>query len=132
MCAYRVLPEIFRACASHINVQVPVGTTVFSHLIITMIPRFAFVSILLLASVAVSSPSSRLEARLARRRENRQSQPVNRVEVPVGTSSVGYSSNWAGEVLNEPYVYIAHLIYNRTRSHHFFDRELSPLLPVPL
>ena len=67
-----------------------------------MVSKFALLSNLLLASVTLAAPSSRLEARLTRRRENRQSQPINRVESPAGTvSNVEYSSNWAGAVWDE-------------------------------
>ena len=95
--------------------------------------KFAFLSNLLLVSVVVASPSSRLGARLARRRENRQSQPVNHVEAPVGgASNIEYSSNWAGAVWDEAVVCIIPLIYNHLQSNLFLDRELSPLLPGPL
>ncbi|KAH0827970.1 peptidase A4 family-domain-containing protein [Lanmaoa asiatica] len=67
-----------------------------------MVSKFAFLSNLLLASAALAVPSSRLEARLARRRENRQSQPINRLESPAGAvSNVEYSSNWAGALWAE-------------------------------
>ncbi|KAF8557603.1 hypothetical protein OG21DRAFT_227401 [Imleria badia] len=67
-----------------------------------MVSKFALLSNLLLASVVLAAPSSRLEARLARRRENRQSQPINRIESPAGTvSNAEYSSNWAGAVWDE-------------------------------
>ena len=97
-----------------------------------MISKFAAFNTLLLASVALAAPS--LEARLARRRANRQSQPINRVEAPAGNnaSHVEYSSNWAGAVWNEAVVYIIPIIYNHVRSNFFLDRELSPLLPGPL
>ncbi|KAG8214036.1 peptidase A4 family-domain-containing protein, partial [Butyriboletus roseoflavus] len=70
-----------------------------------MVSKFALLSnLLLLASAALAVPSSRLGARLARRRENRQSQPVNRIASPAGaTSNVQYSSNWAGAVWAEGY-----------------------------
>ncbi|KAF8070411.1 peptidase A4 family-domain-containing protein [Lyophyllum atratum] len=67
-----------------------------------MVFALALLSNLLLASVALAVPSSRLEARLARRREARQSLPnqrLNSVEsIPSNTSHVAYSSNWAGAV----------------------------------
>ena len=67
-----------------------------------MVSKFALLSNLLLASAALAAPSSRLGARLARRRENRQSQPINRVESPAGAvSNVEYSENWAGAVWAE-------------------------------
>jgi len=67
-----------------------------------MVSKFALLTNLLLASAALAAPSSRLGARLARRRENRLSQPVNRVEAPEGgDSNVEYSSNWAGAVWAE-------------------------------
>ncbi|KAF9236339.1 peptidase A4 family-domain-containing protein [Melanogaster broomeanus] len=68
-----------------------------------MVSKFALLSNLLLASVALAIPSSRLEARLARRREGRQSSPISRIEQPtsdVGPAKVEYSSNWAGAVVN--------------------------------
>lgn len=78
-----------------------------------MVSKFALLSNLLLASAALAVPSSRLEARLARRRENRQSQPINRVESPAGTvSNVEYSSNWAGAVWAEGDVRIISMIYD--------------------
>ncbi|KAF8444749.1 acidic protease 1 [Boletus edulis BED1] len=62
-----------------------------------MVSKFALLTNILLASAALAAPSSRLEARLARRRQNRQSQPVNHVDGPDGAvSNVEYSSNWAG------------------------------------
>ena len=67
-----------------------------------MVSKFALLTNLLLASAALAAPSSRLGARLSRRRENRQSQPVNRVEAPAGgISNVEYSENWAGAVWAE-------------------------------
>lgn len=93
-----------------------------------MISKFTLLSNLLLASVALAAPSSRLEARLARRRENRQSQPINRLESPAGTvSNVEYSSNWAGAVWAEGDVRITPLIHYHPRSQPFTNRELSPL-----
>lgn len=72
-----------------------------------MVFAFALISNLLLASAALAAPSSgnsRLAARLERRREGRQSQPLKAVD-PSGlapltsnTSHVEYSSNWAGAV----------------------------------
>ncbi|KAF9241639.1 peptidase A4 family-domain-containing protein [Melanogaster broomeanus] len=70
-----------------------------------MVSKLAILCNLLLASVALAIPSSRLESRLARRREARQSLPINHLEQPasdVGVSNVEYSSNWAGAVLIEP------------------------------
>ncbi|KAF8843005.1 hypothetical protein BDN67DRAFT_253938 [Paxillus ammoniavirescens] len=62
-----------------------------------MVSKFALLSNLLLASVALALPSSRLEARLARRSAGRQSMPINRLEQPEGgVANVEYSSNWAG------------------------------------
>ncbi|KAN0091254.1 Concanavalin A-like lectin/glucanase domain containing protein [Tylopilus felleus] len=67
-----------------------------------MVSKFALLSNLLLASAALAAPSSRLAARIARRREGRQSQPLNRVESAAGAvSNVEYSSNWAGAVWDE-------------------------------
>ncbi|KIJ67753.1 hypothetical protein HYDPIDRAFT_83658 [Hydnomerulius pinastri MD-312] len=67
-----------------------------------MSSKFALLSSLLLASVALAAPSSRLEARLARRSQGRQSQPIQRLEQPAGNSAnVEYSSNWAGAVWDE-------------------------------
>lgn len=98
-----------------------------------MISKFALLSNFLLASVALAAPSSRLEARLTRRRENRQSQPIHRVESPAGTvSNAEYSSSWAGAVWAEGDVCIIPLFHDHPRSHPFANRELSPLLPVPL
>ena len=82
----------------------------------------------LLASVGLAAPSSRSEARLARRRENRRSQLINRIDSPAGiVSNVDYSSNWAGAVWDEADVRIIPLIYDHLQSHAFSDRELSPL-----
>ncbi|KAF9237540.1 peptidase A4 family-domain-containing protein [Melanogaster broomeanus] len=61
-----------------------------------MVSKFALLSNLLLASVALAVPSSRLEARLARRSAGRQSPASD-----VGVSNVEYSSNWAGAVWDE-------------------------------
>ncbi|KAG9316240.1 peptidase A4 family-domain-containing protein [Chiua virens] len=62
-----------------------------------MVSKFALLTNLLLASAALAAPSSRLGARLARRRENRQSQPNNRLQsTATGISNVEYSENWAG------------------------------------
>ncbi|KAG8882331.1 hypothetical protein FRB97_007466 [Tulasnella sp. 331] len=67
-----------------------------------MVYAAALLGNLLFASAALAAPSSRLAARLERRREGRQSQPINRL-VP-GISQAGevsneqYSSNWAGAV----------------------------------
>ncbi|KAG8851120.1 hypothetical protein FRB96_009461 [Tulasnella sp. 330] len=67
-----------------------------------MVYALALLGNLLLASAALSAPSGRLAARLERRREGRQSQPINRLELPAtnstGTRNVEYSSNWAGAV----------------------------------
>ena len=82
-----------------------------------MVPKFALLSSLLLASVALASPTSRLAARLAHRRENRQSQPLNRVDASLGGNSIVYSSNWAGCVLNEPAVRGVSFAYDRPQSH---------------
>ena len=85
-----------------------------------MVLKFAFLSSLLLASVALASPTSRLAARLARRRENRQSQPLNRVDASSGGNSnivPASSPNWAGCVLNEPAVRGVSFAYDRPQSH---------------
>ncbi|KAF9227237.1 hypothetical protein BS17DRAFT_695404 [Gyrodon lividus] len=67
-----------------------------------MVSKFALLSNLLLASVALAIPSSRLEARLARRREGRQSSLIHRLEQPEGgVANVLYSSNWAGAAWTE-------------------------------
>ncbi|KAG6375465.1 peptidase A4 family-domain-containing protein [Boletus reticuloceps] len=67
-----------------------------------MVSKFALLANILLASAALAVPSSRLEARLARRRENRQSQPLNHVDGPAAdASNVEYSSNWSGAVWDE-------------------------------
>ncbi|KAG8874646.1 hypothetical protein FRB97_005765, partial [Tulasnella sp. 331] len=67
-----------------------------------MVYALALLGNLLLASAALSAPSGRFAARLERRREGRQSQPINRLELPAtnstGTRNVEYSSNWAGAV----------------------------------
>jgi hypothetical protein len=97
-----------------------------------MVSKFAILSSFLLASVALAAPSSRLEARLTRRRENRRSQPISRLESPAGTvSDVEYSSNWAGAVWGEGDVRITPLIHDHLQSHHFANRELSPLSLLP-
>ncbi|KAG9316264.1 peptidase A4 family-domain-containing protein [Chiua virens] len=62
-----------------------------------MVSKFTLLTNILLASAALAAPSSRLGARLARRRENRQSQPNNRLQsTATGISNVEYSENWAG------------------------------------
>ncbi|KAG9316723.1 peptidase A4 family-domain-containing protein [Chiua virens] len=67
-----------------------------------MVSKFALLTNLFLASAALATPSSRLGARLTRRRENRQSQPINRLEsTATGISNVAYSENWAGAVWAE-------------------------------
>ncbi|KAG9007962.1 hypothetical protein FRB94_008287 [Tulasnella sp. JGI-2019a] len=70
-----------------------------------MVNALALLGSLLLASAALAAPSSRLAARLDRRREGRQSKPINRIEPavqelsrPTNVSHVEYSSNWAGAV----------------------------------
>jgi len=57
--------------------------------------KFAVLTSLLLASVALARPSSRMGDRLARRREGRQSQPSQRI------LNTEYSENWAGAVYAE-------------------------------
>ena len=105
-----------------------VEPSIYSSLTLTMASKFALLSNLLLASVVLAAPSSRLEARLARRRENRRSQLINRIDSPAGiVSNVDYSSNWAGAVWDEADVRIIPLIYDHPQSHAFSDRELSPL-----
>jgi hypothetical protein len=94
-------------CARRIKVpgctlSTPGSRRTDSCFILTMVSKFAILSSFLLASVALAAPSSRLEARLTRRRENRRSQPISRLESPAGTvSDVEYSSNWAGAVWGE-------------------------------
>ncbi|KAN0088194.1 Peptidase A4 family domain containing protein [Tylopilus felleus] len=67
-----------------------------------MVSKFAILSNLLLVSLALAAPSSRLDARLVRRRENRQSRLIDRVEsADDGVSHVSYSKNWAGAVWNK-------------------------------
>lgn len=97
-----------------------------------MVSKFAFLTNLLLASAALAAPSSRMADRLARRRENRQSQPLNRVEVPAGAvSNVQYSSNWAGAVWAEGDVRIIPMVHDYPQFHHFTNRELSPPSQAP-
>ena len=85
-----------------------------------MVSKFALLSNLLLASAALAAPSSRLAARIARRREGRQSQPLNRVESAAGAvSHVEYSSNWAGAVWDEGDVCVILMIYDVPQSHLF-------------
>ncbi|KAG6375464.1 hypothetical protein JVT61DRAFT_3022 [Boletus reticuloceps] len=63
-----------------------------------MVSKLALLTNLLLASAALAASSS--QARLARRRQNRQPQPVNHVDGPAGAvSNVVYNSTWAGAVL---------------------------------
>ncbi|KAF9229985.1 peptidase A4 family-domain-containing protein [Melanogaster broomeanus] len=64
-----------------------------------MVSKLALVSNLLLASVTLAIPSSRLEARLARRREGRQSPPISRIAQP--TSDVEYGPDQAGVVVEK-------------------------------
>ena len=93
-----------------------------------MVSKFALFTNLLLASVALAAPSSQLEARLARRRENRQSQPIQRIESPAANvSNVGYSSNWAGAVWDEADVCITPQSTIISNLMLFSDREPSPL-----
>jgi len=67
-----------------------------------MVSAFALLTSLLLASVALASPS-RLEERLARR-AGRQSRPMQRVNslqpLTSNASNVEFSSNWAGAVFD--------------------------------
>jgi len=70
-----------------------------------MVYALALLSNLLLVSAVVAAPSSSLGARLARRREGRQSKPIQPISPSVGpqpavgnASHVEYSSNWAGAV----------------------------------
>ncbi|KAG8989180.1 hypothetical protein FRB94_010922 [Tulasnella sp. JGI-2019a] len=69
-----------------------------------MVYAVALFANLLLASAALAAPSSRLAARLERRRDERQSKPINRLEHPAShageVSNVQYSSNWAGAVFD--------------------------------
>ncbi|KAG8991368.1 hypothetical protein FRB94_014603 [Tulasnella sp. JGI-2019a] len=71
-----------------------------------MVYAVAILTNLLLASAALAAPSFRLAARHGRRREGRQSKPINRLE-SVAVSELSrltnafhteYSSNWAGAV----------------------------------
>ena len=83
-----------------------------------MISKFALFTNLLLASVALAAPSSQLGARLAHRRENRQSQPIQRIDSPVGdVSNIHYTVNWAGAGLNKSEVRTIPLIYGHLQSH---------------
>lgn len=75
-------------------------------LVFAMLFKFAIVSSFLLASavLVLAVPSSRYGARMARRREGRQSQLNNRLERPIGAASVSdgmYSVNWAGALWDE-------------------------------
>lgn len=64
-----------------------------------MVYALALLGNLLLASAALAAPSSRLADRLERRRNGRQSKPINRLMMDgKGVSDVQYSSNWAGAV----------------------------------
>ncbi|KAG9029934.1 hypothetical protein FRB95_004730 [Tulasnella sp. JGI-2019a] len=69
-----------------------------------MVYAVALFANLLLASAALAAPSSGLAARLERRRDGRQSKPINRLEHPASNagevSNVQYSSNWAGAVFD--------------------------------
>ena len=88
-----------------------------------MVSKFALFTNLLLASVALAAPSSQLEARLARRRENRQSQPIQRIESPAANvSNVGYSSNRAGAVWDKSDVRIIPLIHGHPQSQSFSEQ----------
>lgn len=85
----------------------------------------AFISSLLFASAALAAPNSRLGARLARRREGRQSQPLAGAEpqglVPqTGNSShAEYSTNWAGAVWDTyPSVRYIHRIYVKPEDNY--------------
>ncbi|KAG8843532.1 hypothetical protein FRB96_003923 [Tulasnella sp. 330] len=64
----------------------------------TMVYSLALLGNLLLASAALAAPSSRLGARLERRRNGQQSKPINRLTNDHEVSNVEYSSNWAGAV----------------------------------
>ena len=93
-----------------------------------MVSKFAILSNLLLTSVVLAAPSSLSEARLARRRENRRSQLINRIDSPAGTfSDIVYSSNWAGAVWDEADVCITLQSTIISNLMLFSDRELSPL-----
>ncbi|KAG8882335.1 hypothetical protein FRB98_003768 [Tulasnella sp. 332] len=70
-----------------------------------MVYATAVLTNLILASAVLAAPSSRLTARLERRREGRQSHPMRAVRPMIdhpshlrNTSNVVYSSNWAGAV----------------------------------
>lgn len=81
-----------------------------------MFSKFALLSNLFLASAALAVPSSWLGTRLVRRRENRQSQHVDRVASPAGAvSNIEYSPDWCGAVLVGPPVRIIP-IHDRIRS----------------
>lgn len=82
-----------------------------------MVSKFAILSNLLLVSLALAAPSSRLDARLVRRRENRQSRLIDRVEsADDGVSHVSYSKNWAGAVWNKDAVCAIPVIQDRPQS----------------
>ena len=100
-----------------------------------MLFNVALFSSLLLVPAVLAVPSA-LGARVARRRDGRQSQLNNHIEqAPAGNvSNTQYSGNWAGAVWAEGDVRsIFHgLFCDRHRSHpHLvsYNRELSPLSP---
>ena len=67
---------------------------------LNMVSKFALLIDLLVTSVALAVPSSRLEPQLARLRKIRRFGPTNRAESPVNSiSDVVNNTNWAGAVL---------------------------------
>ena len=96
----------------------------------------ALFSSLLLVPAVLVIPSA-LGARIARRREGRQSQLNSHIEQAAGSVfNTAYSKNWAGAVWAEGVVSnIFHRLFcDRHRSHPclvLFNRELSPLSPGP-
>jgi len=82
-----------------------------------MLFNVALFSSLLLVPAVLALPSQS-GARLARRREGRQSQRNSRLEQPDGAAfNTEYSDNWAGAILNMGDVCDISLVYDCTRPH---------------
>lgn len=106
------VPKRIKILGCSLHLQAFIASTIYSSLTPTMVSKFALLANLLFAAAALAVPSSRLEARLAHRRENRQSRLLNRIESPVGSvSNIEYSSNWAGAVWDEGDVRIIRWIH---------------------
>lgn len=89
---------MYKSARTHCETAIP--------LVLAMLFKILLLSSFLLASAALvlAAPSSRHGARVARRREGRQSQLNNRLEHPTGAAGVSdgsYSTNWAGAVWDE-------------------------------